>query len=92
MCVPICCQHPDWTDSFEESGVLIEDSQTHTLINTPSCDVDTFTPQTFKFGHEICFCGNFRGCYDMLKGLMIFRADDLLKAKQCNSYRCFSAC
>lgn len=78
--------------AMRKGGALIEGFQTHTLINTPSCDVDTFTPQTFKFGHEICFGGNLRGCYDMLKGLIIFRADDVLKAKQGNSYRWFSGC
>lgn len=34
--------------------------------------MDRFPPQTFKFGHEICFGGNFRGCYDVLQELMIF--------------------
>lgn len=50
---------------MREGAALIEGFQTHMLINTPCCDVDTFTPQAFIFGHEICFGGNFRGCYDI---------------------------
>lgn len=56
---------------MREGGALIEGFQTHALKNTPQCDVDRFTPQTFKFGHEICFGGDFQGCYDILKDLMI---------------------
>lgn len=83
--VPIPCQRPDWNGSYGEGGALIEGFQTPTLINTPCCDVDTFTPQTFTFGHEICFGGNFRGCYDKLHEFMIFKADDLLRTKQYKS-------
>lgn len=70
---------------MREGGVLIEGFQTHTLINTLHCNVDRFTPQTFIFGQEICFGGNFRVCYDILEEFMIFRADVLPTAKQYQS-------
>lgn len=75
--------------AMREGRALIEGFQRHTLINTPRCDVDSFTPQTFIFGHEICFGGNSTCCFDVLEEFVIFSTDELLNAKQCNW---FSGC